>query len=167
MQAAYMVIQNQNSCNRISSYMVVSTNGCTTKWMVCKGHPIKMDDLGVPPFTETPISLECHTFFCASPSQPQKYTVPTATAMGSGSHPQQWNLPVPVGRIWWVVQGRCPAFDGALLGGFLKWEILPKPSIGVPMGTIGYPHLWKPQDLSILELTNTTSPRTFWPSGYH
>ena len=29
--------------------------------------------------------------------QPQKYTVPMATAMGSGSHPQQWNLPVPAG----------------------------------------------------------------------
>ena len=36
--------------------MGVSLNGGTPKWMVYKENPIKMDDLGVPPFKETPIS---------------------------------------------------------------------------------------------------------------
>ena len=36
-------------------YMGVSKNRGTPKWMVYKEHPIKMDDLGVPLFLETPI----------------------------------------------------------------------------------------------------------------
>ena len=41
----------------ISWYMGVSINGGTPKWMVYfMENPIKMDDLGVPPFMETPIS---------------------------------------------------------------------------------------------------------------
>ena len=36
--------------------MGVSINGGTPKWMVYKGNPIEMDDLGVPPFMETPKS---------------------------------------------------------------------------------------------------------------
>ena len=37
-------------------YMDVSKNSGTSKWMVYKGNPIiKMDDLGVPLFSETPI----------------------------------------------------------------------------------------------------------------
>ena len=30
--------------------------GGTPKWMIYKENPIEMDDLGVPPFMETPIS---------------------------------------------------------------------------------------------------------------
>ena len=38
------------------TYMGVSTNRGTPKWMVKKmENPIKMDDLGVPLFLETPI----------------------------------------------------------------------------------------------------------------
>jgi len=33
----------------------VSINGGTPKWMVYKGNPIEIDDLGVTPFMETPI----------------------------------------------------------------------------------------------------------------
>ena len=33
----------------------VSKNRGTPKWMVYKENPIKMDDLGVPPFSETSI----------------------------------------------------------------------------------------------------------------
>ena len=33
--------------------MGVSKNGGTPKWMVYMEKPIKMDDLGVPPFKET------------------------------------------------------------------------------------------------------------------
>ena len=36
-----------------SSYMGVSKNRGTPKWMVYMENPIKMDDLGVPPFKET------------------------------------------------------------------------------------------------------------------
>ena len=40
-------------------HMGVSINGGTPQWMVYRENPIKMDDLGVPPFSETPhISLE-------------------------------------------------------------------------------------------------------------
>ena len=35
-------------------HMGVSKNRDTPKWMVYKEHPIKMDDLGVPSFSETP-----------------------------------------------------------------------------------------------------------------
>ena len=35
--------------------MDVSKNRGTPKWMVYNGNPIKMDDLGVPLFLETPI----------------------------------------------------------------------------------------------------------------
>ena len=35
--------------------MGVSKNRGTPKWMVYMENPIKMDDLGVPPFSETPI----------------------------------------------------------------------------------------------------------------
>ena len=35
--------------------MGVSKNRGTPKWMVYKENPINMDDLGVPPFKETPI----------------------------------------------------------------------------------------------------------------
>ena len=41
---------------RVYDDMEVSINGDTPKWMVYKGNPIKMDDLGVPPFMETPTS---------------------------------------------------------------------------------------------------------------
>ena len=36
-------------------HMGVSKNRGTPKWMVYNGNTIKMDDLGVPPFKETPI----------------------------------------------------------------------------------------------------------------
>ena len=42
-------------------YMGVSQNRGTPKWMVYNGNPIKMDDLGVPLFLETPIYL---AFLC-------------------------------------------------------------------------------------------------------
>ena len=38
-------------------YMGVSKNKGTPKWMVYKEHPIKMDDLGVPLFSETSTSV--------------------------------------------------------------------------------------------------------------
>ena len=37
--------------------MDVSENRGTPKWMVYNENLIKMDDLGVPPFKETPISI--------------------------------------------------------------------------------------------------------------
>ena len=37
--------------------MGVSKNRGTPKWMVYNGNPIKMDDLGVPLFLETPIYI--------------------------------------------------------------------------------------------------------------
>ena len=37
--------------------MDVSENRGTSKWMVYNGTPIKMDDLGVPLFLETPMYL--------------------------------------------------------------------------------------------------------------
>ena len=37
--------------------MGVSINGGTPKWMVYKGNPTEMDDLGIPPFMETPIFI--------------------------------------------------------------------------------------------------------------
>ena len=36
----------------------VSINGGTPKWMVYKGNPIKIDDLGVPLFMETSTCIE-------------------------------------------------------------------------------------------------------------
>ena len=36
-------------------YMGVSINGGSPIWMVYRENPIKMDDLGVPPFQETTI----------------------------------------------------------------------------------------------------------------
>ena len=36
-------------------YMGVSKNRGTPKWMVYMENPIQIDDLGVPPFKETPI----------------------------------------------------------------------------------------------------------------
>ena len=36
-------------------HMGVSNNRGTPKWMVCNGNPIKMDDWGVPLFSETSI----------------------------------------------------------------------------------------------------------------
>ena len=48
---------NSNSPSTWSD-MGVSWIGGTPKWMVYKGpHPIEMDDFGVPPFQETPISM--------------------------------------------------------------------------------------------------------------
>ena len=45
--------------NRKGSYMDVSENRGTSKWMVkIMENPIEMDDLGVPPlFSETPIEI--------------------------------------------------------------------------------------------------------------
>ena len=37
-----------------NSYMGVSEDSGTPKWMVYNGNSIKMDDLGVPLFLETP-----------------------------------------------------------------------------------------------------------------
>ena len=37
--------------------MGVSKNKGTPKWMVYNGNPIKIDDLGVPLFLETPLSF--------------------------------------------------------------------------------------------------------------
>ena len=37
--------------------MGVSKNWGTPKWMIYNGNPLKMDDLGVPPFSETPIYI--------------------------------------------------------------------------------------------------------------
>ena len=39
------------------AHMSVSKNRGTPKWMVYNGKSKKMDDLGVPPFTETPIYI--------------------------------------------------------------------------------------------------------------
>ena len=41
--------------NKKHEYMGVSKNGGTPKWMVIMENPIKIDDLGVPLFLETPI----------------------------------------------------------------------------------------------------------------
>ena len=41
----------------IFAHMDVSKNRDTPKWMIYNGNPIKMDDLGVPLFLETPIWL--------------------------------------------------------------------------------------------------------------
>ena len=42
----------------VSTYMDVSENRGTPKWMVkIMENPIKMDDLGVPPFSETSIYM--------------------------------------------------------------------------------------------------------------
>ena len=38
-------------------YLDVSKNRGTPKWMVYMENSVKMDDLGVPPFSETPICL--------------------------------------------------------------------------------------------------------------
>jgi len=43
--------------------MGVSKNRGTPKSMVYNGNPIKMDDLGVPPFQETPIFTLQETIF--------------------------------------------------------------------------------------------------------
>ena len=45
--------------NTYHIYMGVSENGGTPKWMVkfIMENPIEMDDLGVPPFSETPIYI--------------------------------------------------------------------------------------------------------------
>ena len=48
---------NQSIVVKRGDYLGVSKNKGTPKWMVYNGNPIKMDDLGVPPFSETPISL--------------------------------------------------------------------------------------------------------------
>ena len=37
------------------NHLGVSINGGTPKWLVYRENPIKMDDLGVPPFMKTPI----------------------------------------------------------------------------------------------------------------
>ena len=44
-----------NSPKSNNSYMGVSKNRGTPKWMVYNGKSSKLDDLGVPPFSETPI----------------------------------------------------------------------------------------------------------------
>ena len=52
------------------SHMGVSINGGTPKWMVkIMENPIKIDDLGVPPFKETPI---CSNVFSSKPWKPQE-----------------------------------------------------------------------------------------------
>ena len=43
--------------------MDVSKNRDTPKWMVYNGNPIKMDDLGVPLFLETPIWKKLQIYF--------------------------------------------------------------------------------------------------------
>ena len=53
----------------LEHYMGVSKNRGTPKWMVYNGNPIKMDDLGVPPFKETPKLCWEMAFF---PVQPEK-----------------------------------------------------------------------------------------------
>ena len=45
----------------LAVYMGVSKNRGYPKWMVYNGNPIQMDDLGVPPFTETPIWCLYHS----------------------------------------------------------------------------------------------------------
>ena len=44
-------------CQDECQHMDVSENRGTPKWMVYNENLIKMDDLGVPPFKETPISI--------------------------------------------------------------------------------------------------------------
>ena len=46
--------------NRERCHKGVSKNRGTSKWMVYNGNPIKMDDLGVPLFSETPIKRLRH-----------------------------------------------------------------------------------------------------------
>ena len=45
-------------------HMGGSINGGTPKWFVCKGKPIKMDDLGVPLFQETSIYVCSIHMYC-------------------------------------------------------------------------------------------------------
>ena len=65
-------------------HMGVSKNRDTPKWMVYNGNPIKMDDLGVPLFSETPIyHLERHSHSSWLIMAPYKF----ATELGSGDAP--------------------------------------------------------------------------------
>ena len=48
---------------KVKIYMDVSKKGGTPKWMVkIMENPIKMDDLGVPLFLETPICIYIYTY---------------------------------------------------------------------------------------------------------
>ena len=49
------ILNNHIMSCLVRSYMGVSKNRGTPPWMVYNGKPIKMDDLGVPLFSETSI----------------------------------------------------------------------------------------------------------------
>ena len=59
---------SRNIIPKRSTYLGVSKNRGTPKWMVYIGNPIKMDDLGLPLFSETPIlkGAEFFPLFVAS-----------------------------------------------------------------------------------------------------
>ena len=59
---------NATTTRDSSQDMAVSKNGGTPKWMVIMENPIKMDDLGVPSFSETPIYSSFTMIF-----QPKRY----------------------------------------------------------------------------------------------
>jgi hypothetical protein len=65
-------------CSSCWKHLGGSINAGTPKWMVYKGNPIEMDDLGVPPFMETPI-------FPLSATQPQ--LVPGVKAAHASARP--------------------------------------------------------------------------------
>ena len=62
---------SQHKCMERSNslYMGVSKNRDTPKWMVYMENPIKMDDLGVPLFSETPIYRVLLQFCGVSPNK--------------------------------------------------------------------------------------------------
>jgi len=69
-----------------SLYMGVSKNRDTPKWMVYMENPIKMDDLGVPLFSETPIYRVLLQFCGVSPNK--KKQVDSANLSGGVSAPK-------------------------------------------------------------------------------
>ena len=85
-------------------YMLVSKNRGTPKWMVkIMENPIKVDDLGVPLFSETSIYL-CTAYVCIS------LRISTLPLQIMLKLPVVWRLPVfipqlPSPRSFWWIQG--------------------------------------------------------------
>ena len=94
-----------------ASYVGVSKNSCTPKWMVkIMENPIKMDDLGVPLFSETPMLIYQGVFSCHS-FRSLDVDVEVTT-------PQAW--------LWfWSLGGRMEVAVWCLGGKrFFSWETL-------------------------------------------
>ena len=88
--------------------MGVSKNRGTPKWMVYNGNPIRMDDLGIPPFSETPIcNISC--CFCMRLDSSQvakrftKKMLRTSVGSKSDSMETTWSYKV---NQWDVRKGR-------------------------------------------------------------